>query len=186
MKKTMKTVWRKFKSFKEPTRYTIMFSLGIIVAFFGYASIAFANWFFYHNGRQSVAVPVQANESLGTQKKAQETLLMPDKNPAVLTPTSKQQIEQPTKTESGISDAEQAKLDDFEKQAKEYGKQTKEALDNIKQTLSEQEFKPLELAPIEATKIDTSITTNPIDSTVQPSQLCEGSSAKAGCGLTIP
>lgn len=84
---------------------------------------------------------------------------------------STRQVTQSVEPDDSISKEEQAKLDEFERQAKEYNKQLKDGLANLKKTLSEQTVTPPPAPkPLPTVKAPEPIKVEP--KPLQPTEIC--------------
>lgn len=140
-----------------------------------------------------VGLYVPSHEDVPSLKPEEQNAIQvtPSSTPAVEQPVIEQTLKlTPSEPGDTISEIDQARIDELkatEEQLKEYGKQIKDSFNNLKKTLSEQTITPPPaLKPLPTVKAPEPIEVKPIDGTIKNVPLCEGSSAIAGCGLTMP
>jgi cytoskeletal protein RodZ len=158
MKKYIKALRTRINRLGKKTKYFLVFSLGIFVAFSILVALAFSDWFFNHRTSQTEATRI---ETPIVQSQYEKINAVPVTQEA--TQARPRQTTQPTKSTDTTSAEDQAKIDELKAQQKQvdaYNKQMEQGFDDLKNTLENQkitapEIKPITVPDVDIKKIET-------------------------------
>lgn len=154
MKKSIKALRTSIKRLGKKTKYFLVFSSGIFVAFSILAVLAFSDWFFNHRTPQAEATRIETPVVQSQYEKidaAQDT--------QEVTQVKPRQTTQPTKPSNIVSTEDQAEIDELkaqQKQVEAYNKQMEQGFNDLKNTLDNQKIAPPDIKPITVPSVDTS------------------------------